>query len=150
MPFIPVTRRLTGEFTSAGPVDVVFNLFSPLGEKSWVPEWDPELLHPPGVTWERGLIFRTKEDRSDAIWIVTHLDHPTHHVEYHRVESNRYLARVEVQCTALSAVETVVETTYEFVGLSNEGNEEISAMTEDGYRRKMTRWRDWIEAYLMR
>ena len=150
MPFVASTRTLTGEFKIAGPVDVVFPLFSPLGEKSWVPEWDPELLHPPGARWERGLIFRTKEERGDAIWIVTDLDHASHKVEYRRVESNRYVARVEVRCTALSAVETGVQTTYEFIGLSDEGNEEIAAMTEDAYKAKMTRWRDWIEAYLMR
>jgi hypothetical protein len=43
--------ELEGGFSVAGPVDSVFELFSPLGEKAWVPGWDPELIHPPGVSW---------------------------------------------------------------------------------------------------
>jgi len=148
MPFVADSRILTGEFTIAGPVDVVFNLFSPLGEKSWVPGWDPQLLHPAGVTWERGLVFRTQEEKGDAIWIVTRLDRQGHLVEYYRVESSRYVARVEVRCRALSAPETEVQTTYEFIGLSKEGNEQIATMTEDDYKAKMTRWQNWINTYL--
>ena len=63
--------ELGGGFTLPAPPDATFELFSPLGEKRWVPGWDPELIHPPGATWERGLIFRTREERGDAIWVVT-------------------------------------------------------------------------------
>jgi len=31
-----------------------------------VPGWDPELLHPPGVEWEEGLVFRTREESGGA------------------------------------------------------------------------------------
>jgi hypothetical protein len=150
MSFTAGTLRLTGEFTVGGSVEFIFSLFSPLGEKSWVPQWDPELLHPEGATWERGLVFRTKEERGDAIWIVSLLDRPGHRVEYHRVESDRYVARVEVCCRALSAAETEVQTTYEFIGLSKEGNEQIATMTEDDYKAKMTRWQNWINTLLQK
>lgn len=148
MSFVAGTLTLAGQFTVGGSVDFVFSLFSPLGEKSWVPQWDPELLHPTGVTWERGLVFRTQEEKGDAIWIVTRLDRQGHLVEYYRVESSRYVARVEVRCRALSAPETEVQTTYEFIGLSKEGNEQIATMTENDYKAKMTRWQDWIKTYL--
>jgi hypothetical protein len=150
MSFAPRTRTLRGEFAVGGAVDSIFRLFSPLGEKSWVPGWDPELLHPKGVTWGQGLLFRTKEEKGDAIWIVSQLDRSGYRVEYHRVEPNRYVARVEVCCRALSATETEVRTAYEFIGLSREGNEEIATMTEDDYKLKMERWRSWITAYLER
>src|SRR5262249_45979653 len=63
--------RFVGKISLTGPVDEVFQLFSPLGERLWVPDWKPELLHPPGVSWEAGLIFRTREEAGDAIWMVT-------------------------------------------------------------------------------
>ena len=148
MSFSPNALTLAGEISIGGTVDLVFSLFSPLGEKSWVPEWDPELLHPPGATWERGLVFRTKEERGDAIWIVTVLDRLNHRVEYHRVEPSRYVARIEVSCRPISNARTQVQTTYQFIGLSDEGNSEIKAMTEADYRLKMARWQNWINWHL--
>ncbi len=138
--------RLVGTITLAGPVDEVFQLFSPLGEKRWVPGWNPELLHPPGVSWEEGLVFRTKEEKGDAIWIVTRLDHNRHEAEYHRVEPRRYVARIRVRCAAVAERTTEVSTSDEFIGLSESGNDEITAMTQDSYAQKMARWTAWIKA----
>lgn len=142
--------RLRGRIRLDGPIDRVFELFSPVGEKLWVPGWDPELLHPKGVEWDVGLIFRTKEEQGEAIWIVTRLDRSAHDVEYHRVEPGRYLARVTVRCTALGANRTEASTEYEFVGLSERGNAEIAEMDDEAYAAKMERWRRWIDEYLHR
>lgn len=109
-----------------------------------MPDWDPELIHPAGVRWERGLIFRTKEERGEAIWLVTALDREQHEVEYHRVEAGRYVARVRVRCSARADVQTEVGVTYTFVGLSESGNRDIEAMSERAYKEKMARWQGWI------
>jgi hypothetical protein len=140
--------QLEGGFSVAGPVDSVFELFSPLGEKAWVPGWDPELIHPLGVSWERGLVFRTREERGEAIWIVTSLDRQRHEVEYHRVEPGRYVARVGVACSARGPNETDVRVSYGFVGLSAVGNEDIARMSADAYEEKMRRWHGWIVGHL--
>src|SRR5919202_4351324 len=86
----------SGTIRLAGPIDLVFELFSPLGEKHWVPGWNPELLHPRGAVWDEGLIFRTREDTGDAIWSITRLTRVRHAVQYQRVEPDRYVARVAV------------------------------------------------------
>lgn len=139
---------LSGGFDLAAPVEWVFELFSPLGERLWVPGWDPELLHPPGVEWQRGLIFRTREARGEAVWVVTALDRERHEVEYHRVESGRYVAVVRVRCEARGARQTGVRVAYSFVGLSDAGNREIGAMSPGEYEEKMRRWKGWIDRYL--
>lgn len=143
--FAARSRTLTGGFAVNGPVDGVFPLFSPAGERRWVPGWDLELLHPPDVDWAEGLIFRTCEETGDAIWIVTRLDRASHSVEYHRVEPGRYVARVAVRCRAASAQTTDVSTAYEFIGLSAEGNAEIDRMSDEAYAEKMARWKRWID-----
>jgi len=148
--FAPKSVRLVGKITLTGPVDEVFQLFSPLGEKLWVPDWKPELLHPPGVSWEAGLIFRTREETGDAIWAVTHLDRTAHTVQYYRLEPDRYVARIEVSCMAEAEQTTAASTVYEFIGLSESGNAEIAAMTQESYDQKMARWTRWINAYLAR
>lgn len=148
--FTSKSVRLVGKLTLIGPVEEMFQLFSPLGEKLWVPEWNPELLHPPSVSWEAGLIFRTREETADAIWVVTRLDRAAHKVEYYRVESGRYVARIEVSCVGNAAQSTEASTVYEFIGLSESGNAEIAAMTQDSYSQKMERWTRWINGYLAR
>ena len=147
-PFEAVAVLLKGAFRVGAPVDDVFPLFSPLGEKSWVPNWDPELLYPRGASWAQGMIFRTAGERGDAIWLVSRLDLDAHEVEYRRVEAGRYVVRVSVRCTADGAGGTTVGTEYEFVGLSESGNAEIAAMTQDGYAQKMHQWAAWIQQHL--
>jgi len=146
--FIARSVVFTGKIELVGPVELVFPLFSPLGEKHWVPDWEPELLHPHGVAWEEGQIFRTREETGDAVWIVTRLDRANHRVVYHRVESNRYVARVEVQCRPVMQDFTEATIIYAFVGLSESGNQEIAAMTEPFYAAKMERWTKWINDHL--
>lgn len=148
--FTPVTKLLSGTIQLDGPLPEVFELFSPEGERLWVPGWNPELLHPPGETWAQGLIFRTQEEKGPAIWVVTQLDRAAHDVEYHRVERDRYVARVAVSCAPLGDRRTVATVAYEFVGLTEGGNAEIAAMTDADYAAKMSRWAGWIDGHLSR
>jgi hypothetical protein len=147
MSFTPRACTLRGGFAVRGPVETVFPLFSPDGERKWVPGWDPEILHPP-TGWEQGQIFRTREERGDAVWVITRLDRARHEVEYHRVEPGRYVAHIEVRCHAVSDRETEVTTAYSFIGLAAAGNEDIAAMTQAAYDAKMSRWAEWIELSL--
>ena len=148
--FVAKSVEFSGGFAVAGPIEQVFELFSPLGEKLWVPGWNPELLYPPDTSWARGLIFRTQEEKGEAVWVVTALDPAAHEVEYHRVESGRYVARVMVACRAGADGRTQVVVTYAFIGLSPEGNADIEVMTSESYAEKMKRWEQWISESLAR
>jgi hypothetical protein len=148
--FVARSTEFAGRFSVEAPIDAVFELFSPLGERAWVPGWNPELLHPPNAPWARGQIFRTREETGDAIWIVAELDHQGHLVEYYRVEPERYVVCVRVRCTPSGERRTDVSTVYAFVGLSDGGNSEIGVMTEAAYAEKMKRWEAWIAAHFGR
>jgi len=134
----------SGSIEVAGDLERVFRLFSPVGEKDWVPGWDPELLHPPGVEWAEEMLFRTREEAGDAVWIVSRLDRQAHRVTYHRVEPERYVARVEAACRPLAGGRVEAIVSYSFVGLSTRGNRDIAAMTVGDYQEKMARWSRWI------
>jgi hypothetical protein len=148
--FVPRSVTLSGALSLPGAIDRVFPLFSPAGERDWVPGWDPEILWPPGVVWEEGMLFRTQEERGPAVWVVTRLDKASHAVTYHRVEAGRYVARVDVACRRLGERQTEATVRYTFVGLSETGNEDIAAMNDGAYEAKMARWKAWIEALLQR
>ena len=142
--FAPRSVTFHGQLEVSSRIDDVFPLFSPEGERLWVPGWAPELLHPPGAVWEQGQIFRTREEAGEAIWIVTRLDRPRHEAEYHRVEPERYVARVHVRCQALAERRSGVSISYAYVGLSERGNQEIAAMTPAAFAERMAKWSTWI------
>ena len=100
------------------------------------------------LTGQKDSSLLTEEEMGEAVWVVTRLDHLGHKVEYHRVEPGRYVARIGVSCTAISDRLTEAATTYEFIGLSEAGNAEIAAMTQESYAQKMMRWSRWINEYL--
>jgi len=146
--FKPRSVELRGGFRIERPVGEVFPLFSPLGEKRWVPGWSPELLHPPGTSWARGLIFRTMDVHGEVVWVVTELDPVAHRVEYHRVEPGHYVARVNVACAAAGDAATDVRVSYAYVGLSDDGNAELAAMGAAAYDEKMRGWKRLIDTCL--
>lgn len=41
------TNAFAGKLAADASIEEVFPLFSPGGERLWVPGWDPEVLHPP-------------------------------------------------------------------------------------------------------
>jgi len=148
--FTPRVCSFHGRLVLPLGVDDAFRLFSPQAEKLWVPDWNPEFLYPGAITWERGQLFRTREERGEAVWIITALDREQHRVEYHRVEPGRYVAHIVVRCDSLADQEAEVLTAYSYVGLSVGGNQEISGMTQEAYAAKMRRWTEWIGRSLAR
>lgn len=148
MTFISRTASFTGSIRLNGLAERVFQLFSPMGEKGWVPGWDPEIIHPSGGGWEEGLIFRTIEESGPAVWIVNRLNIASYNVRYNRIEPSHYVASIDVSCHEVSIGVTDISTVYSFVGLSEKGNDAISMMTAEEYAAKMVRWTSWLESCL--
>ena len=142
--FVGLVREFAGGVTVPGPIDAAFELFSPEGERRWVPGWNPTFIAPaaPG-SWAEGQVFLTDEEGDEATWVVTALDRGARFVEYHRVVPRRYVARIRVRCAAASDG-VAVSVVYTFIGLSPKGNAEIAAMTDQAYAEKMQRWEQWI------
>jgi hypothetical protein len=144
-----VKATFTGKLEVRAPIERAFPLFSPPGERHWVPGWNPEFVERAGLLLGRGQVFRTQEERGEAIWVVARLDRDAaHEVEYYRVEPGRYVARIVVVCRAPAADRTLVATGYSFVGLSEVGDRDIGAMSQEAYDAKMARWTEWIERHL--
>ncbi len=147
--FVPRVLELRGHLVVPGDPEAIFPLFSPVGERLWVPGWSPELLHPSGVEWAEGQVFRTREETGEeVVWFVTRLDRGARHVEYRRVVPGLYVARVEVRCLSVPERRTRADVSYDYVGLSEAGNRDIGAMSPEAYDEKMARWKGWIEGYL--
>lgn len=147
MAFVPSSRTFEGSLILQLEPSAAFPLFSPDGERAWVPGWQPEILYPPETLWAEGQVFRTRDESGEAVWIVAELDMISHHVVYYRVQATRYVAKVEVNAKTVTHG-SEVSVSYAFVGLSDSGNEEIEAMSQAAYDEKLRRWSQWLDTYI--
>lgn len=143
-PFRPAEVTVRGVLVVDASPDDTFPLFSPEGERLWVPGWDPEWLVPPDGGWVQGQVFRTRDDAGESVWVVARLDRESREVTYHRVTAGRSLAIIEVACRPDERRRTLVEVRYRWVGLSEAGNREIVEVDERSFATRMERWAGWI------
>lgn len=140
--------RRTGSFELPLPPDEALPLFSPEGERAWVPEWTPEYLHPPGGAPAPGLVFRTRAGGELTLWLVLRYDSEALQAEYVRVAPGSRMGTVVVRCRGIEGGHTRVEVTYELTALSEEGNRVLESLTERAYSEMLADWRDRIIALL--
>ena len=128
------------------PPDRVFPLFTPEGERLWVPGWNPRYLWPAAGTTRVGMTFLTEHEGRETTWMVADFD-PGRRAVYTRVTAGLSAVRVEVRCER-AGDGTAATVRYDYVGLSTDGNASIEQMTETCYREWMGEWETAINAHL--
>jgi hypothetical protein len=141
----------TKAFEMAIPIVELFPLFSPEGEKYWVPDWDYDNVM--GTTeLAEDYVFLTKTHdhaTADAIWIVKNFDPKLHFVQYYKIEPYDKIGVITVQCTELEAARTSVEVTYKYMALSAKGQQFISSFSKRAYEEFIGEWQTLLSNYFM-
>lgn len=141
--------RHTASFVVTRPVEEVFPLFSPEGERLWVPDWEYENLM--GTTeLSEGYVFLTANHdhaSGQAVWIVKRYDPSAHKVEFYKVEPGVKVGQVIIRCRE-HVDGTEVAVTYEYRALSERGREFVEGFTEEVYRAFIGEWKELLERYL--
>jgi hypothetical protein len=132
----------------AGPIDRVFPLFTPAGEKLWIAGWDPEFLHPVSGETRDGMVFRTGHGDDMTLWACVDFDLGAHRVRYVRVTPASRFGFVEVVCRELPNGRTEAAVAYAFTALNEEGEKYLSGLTEDAFAEMIERWREMIDRWL--
>lgn len=155
------------------PAQKLFPLFSAEGEKLWVPGWDYENIM--GSTdLHEDYIFLTAghhksehhgagrhssahhgsdHHRSDyhgaakTIWLVKRHEPANYFVQFYRVEPGDKVGIVTVHCKPITQELTEVEVAYEFIGLSEKGNEFIKGYTAKSYEAFISPWPKLLADY---
>jgi len=131
------------------PIADLFPLFSPEGEKHWVPGWDYENVM--GTTeLSEDYVFLTKSHdhgTKDAIWIVKRYDPKLHIVQFYKVEPEDKIGLVTVRCTELEAERTKVQVTYKYVALSATAEVFVSEFSENAYEEFIVEWQTLLSNY---
>ena len=140
----------TKAFNIDYPIAELFPLFSPEGEKLWVPGWDYENVM--GKTeLSEDYVFLTKTHdhlASDAIWIVKAYDPESYFVQFYKIEPEYKVGVVTVQCTELSTTITNVQVTYKYQALSTLGEEFIAGFSEKAYEEFIGEWQRLLTNYI--
>jgi hypothetical protein len=142
----------TAKFEIHRPVQAVFPLFTPEGEKLWAPGWDyVNLMGTNPLKGDYIFLTRTHDHAAnEAIWIVKSYEPETHRVQYYKIEPGEKVGIVEVTCDPLSSGSTNVQVTYRYLGLSETGNQFVERFTKKDYEAFIGEWKKLIESYFGR
>lgn len=126
-------------------------LFTPEGEREWVPAWDPEPIHAPGGSLSReGAVFRTTHGGEETVWLVLRVDARLGAADYVRMTPGNRLGTVSVRCRANGEGGSTVEIGYRLTALSPAGAGELEATTPEEFETDIRGWQEAIEELLAR
>lgn len=131
------------------PVADLFPLFSPEGEKLWVPDWDYQNVMGTTALSEDYIFLTETHDHNaqKAIWIVKRYEPHLHFVQFYRVEPEEKVGVVTVVCTELEAARTKVQVTYKYIPLSATGEKFVAGFSEDVYEAFIYEWETLLLKY---
>ena len=143
------TIKHTTEFEIAQPIEALFPLFSPEGEKWWVPGWD--YVNIMGTTdLSEDYIFLTQSHdhaSTQAIWLVKRYDPAAYLVQYYKVEPEDKVGIVTVRCITQAADRTQVLVSYEYIALAEKGRHFIESFTAEAYQAFIAEWETLLRHY---
>jgi hypothetical protein len=131
-----------------GPLEVVFPLFIPVGEKLWVEGWNPAFLHPASGETQEGMVFVTGQNDETTYWSLVKLDPEGPVARYARVTPASRFGFVEVVCEATGNGHTRATVTYTYTALTESGNRFIDGFTAESYRQMIDSWQQKVNSYI--
>ena len=125
-------------------------LFGPEGERPWAGKhWNPEFVHPQPAADVEGAVFTVQHGPYKSVWVNTMFDLDARHFQYVYFIPDVMVTVIDVRFKPSSADLTEVNVVYTRTALTPEGNEHVTAMSEDD----KTAGKDWqnaIDRYLAR
>lgn len=143
------TIKHTASFEIRQPANELFPLFSPEGEKLWIPGWDYENVMG-GTDLHEDYVFITRRNdhvASDAIWVIKKYEPENYLVQYYKVEPGEKIGVIGVRCLELNSSRTEVQVTYEYIGLSTAGNNFVSSFSSSEYNSFIAKWETLLLSY---
>jgi hypothetical protein len=141
----------TATITLKAPLEKVYPLFDPIGEKEWAAGWNPHILYPGGDLVEEHMVFKTPSHghgEPEYIWTVSKYMPEQALIEY-MVHTPERVWWITIQCRADSAGErTRAEITYTYTGLSELGNAINERALRAMYAHDLKDWEKAINTYI--
>jgi hypothetical protein len=148
--------------------DRVLPLLTPLGERSWASDWEPEIRwEPPGGG--AGTLFVTRhpgrpaprtrgtpeERREDAarlgsatVWVLDAWEPAAGHVRYVRVTPGSDVTEIDIRLRPDGKDRTVATVRYTWTSLGEPGVALVRSKTPESYRHFMRAWEQELNHFL--
>lgn len=139
----------TQTFRMDRPAADLFPLFSPEGEKKWVPGWDYEnLTGTTGLSEDDVFLTRTHDHAAtEAIWIVKAYEPDAYRVQYYKIEPEDKVGVITVTCIEDGPAKARVSVTYTYKALSESGERFISEFDAAAYAAFIDEWQTLLSTY---
>lgn len=128
------------------PALAAIDLFTPEGERSWVPGWKP--VYPDGVASESaGTVFTTATDGVTTIWTIIEIDRTSGAAAYSRVTPGLHAGIVRVWCVDAGFGRCAAKVAYDMTSLADDPSV-LAEYAEPAFDRMMTEWSTAVAASL--
>ena len=133
----------------SAPMEQVFPMFQPEGEKSWTDSWDPQYIWPVDGRPQEGLVFTHRNDKGgESVWTMTRFDAQDHHVEYTVVAPGSHVTQIRIRCQQNRAAQTRALISYTVTPISEQGLEILERFSPEDYDHRINAWQKAIEHYI--
>lgn len=138
-------RRTSGHFDLPIPAADAIGFFTPEGERTWAPGWDP--TYPAGeVSEDPGTVFVTSHGGAETVWIIDKIDRQANTSSYSLVKTGHRAGTVRVRCTDNAGGGSRVDVEYVMTLLPSGPPEELDAFSDDHFAEMMTHWKTFVTA----
>ena len=118
----------------------VFPLLCPVREKEWLPGFSSEIIFSASEISELDGVFLTHKNETDeAVWIIPVYD-KNNFIELIYFQPKMKVVVIKLNLTDLPDNKTSLAVEYTYTSLSEEGNEQIYAITDDLFKKQINIW----------
>jgi hypothetical protein len=136
--------RPSGSFALERSARNAIGLFTPEGEREWVPEWDP--FYPDGNASEGpGTIFTTHAHGAQTIWVILEIDRARWRSAYARVTPGHHAGTVRVHCIDADPGRCRVHVEYDMSLLPGADSVGMHGYGSDAFESMLIEWKTLIE-----
>ena len=140
-------RRASGSFELPITAAAAVEFFTPEGERSWTPGWDP--TYPAGdVSENPGTVFVSRHGVTETIWIIQRIDRAVHTLVYARITPGHHAGTVRVRCEEEPDDTCVVTVEYDMTSLNPSHPQALDPYDEESFGTMMSEWATRVAAVL--
>ena len=133
-----------------GPIDEVFHLFTPIGEKKWAEGWEPKIIYPQSQDTQTGMVFSTRHiDEHLTYWVIVDYNSEEHFIQYVNFIYDFRSVVLKIKCNRIDENKTEAVINYCYTGLSEKGNKFIDTVTKDKQKEYIESWQADINNHLV-
>ena len=137
-------QQSSGRFEVALPASAAIDLFTPEGERAWVPGWDPAYVAG-NASETAGTVFTTTVDGLATIWTIVQIDRIAGAAIYSRVTPGYHAGIVRVWCLDAAAGRSAVKVSYDMSLLADDPSL-LDAYAEPAFGEMLAEWSAAIAA----